>query len=250
MSGTTKIAPARLARWVLTGAAMDAVAFVGVWVLLIVLRPRYRIGALWLEAVGLVAVPWAVHVVALPCVMGVARIRLGPVLRTPLFLGIAALLIPVGGFFVFWFTVLAALVATKAIAPGLAGARSHGWAVEAEGIAVLMYTATVVGAVIGLVLNQLRRGLTGDEPQALPYPRLRSDVLGGASAAGLTFGGVFAATASGALDRPVTTLDTWTLAQAPQILTMLVVCVLGLLPHLYLVGRDTLGAAAGAPQEG
>ena len=233
----------RLRIWMASGAALDCLVLTGIWLLLDAIGPLQSMAEYWLEAIGLVAVPWMVHVVALPALLRGVRINWELVARSLAFIGLAAYLIPFAGIFAFLLVVgpPVALIETA-----LKGGGAHNaigaqldWIDKLTDDIGWTLVATLVGAVMGFMLNLLRPDAMVASPRS-DHPRLRSDVLGGVSGAFLVFSGIFAAAALGALDRPMAGTNDWmsNLAQVPRLPAILVIGVLALLPHLYWVGRD------------
>jgi hypothetical protein len=203
----------------------------------------------WLGALGLVAVPWYVHVLALPMIFRVsATPQVGPaalLLRSAVFLAVAAMLIPFLGIFAFLCIGIAvSFIASRGnlrmpIEPQTLAA-------QALGVATWMLTVLIVGAAIGALLHIVRTGdLTGSP--ALPHkPGVRSDVLGGALAAFLAFGGMSVALPLGLFSRQANVHTEWMhqLAVPPQLPSSVLIVVVAMLPHLLMTGREILACSS------
>jgi len=247
------IAVRQRAIWTVLGAIFDTAFLGGIWLVLNAIGPLQHDAEAWLDAIGLVCVPWLVHVVVLPSLILGYRGRLTIILlRTILFVGLAALLIPIIGVFVALSIGLplgAIFFITKYGGPSIASA-STDWIGSVLGGGVWIATATIVGAAIGYLLHTARPERSPSHPMLLlsNHPRARSDVLGGMSAAFLAFGGMLVAVHFRLFTRPVDIPTDWMhqLSTVPRLSTTIVIGVFALMPHLLMVGRDLFGST---PQE-
>jgi hypothetical protein len=104
----------RLEGWVLVGVALDASALIGSWLLIDAAGP---LKGGW-EAVAqysmLIAVPWLIHVIALPLIFGRPPITWTEtamlVVRTAALLAAAAGIVPVLGFIAFFLVMMVAQI--------------------------------------------------------------------------------------------------------------------------------------------
>jgi hypothetical protein len=221
--------------WGLAGAALDAVAFIGLWMLLDSIGPLNRVAEAYLGALALVAVPWLVHVVALPALfqmktwIGVARLAT----TTIVFIAFGGIVIPALGYILFLFVAPIVILATRGSLRMPLGPQTL--ADQISGYIGLLVIASVVGAAVGRLLHELH---LGDSDARAPRPKLRSDVLGGAIAAFLAFGGMPVASSLGLFSRQVLNDPLGQLSIPPQLPATVVIGVLALLPHLLMVGRD------------
>jgi hypothetical protein len=244
----------RLAAWVLVGIALDAAALAGIWIEIDTIGPLAPLMERWLDLVGLVAVPWYVHVVALPLIFRMVPstwIEKGLLLaRAAAFTVIAGLCIPIVGIIAVWFVGMPWLV-ILAIVSERRGAASWGLI---GSITSLIASAAIAGTVIGSLLHASRTGRLYERvyahvPLRSREPRFRSDALGGAIAAFMGVGGMLVAVWLGLFSRPVDSPGDGmhSLAAAPQFPTAVLIGTLALLPHLVMTGIDTL--AADPPRE-
>jgi hypothetical protein len=229
--------------WLVVGAALDAAALMIMWLLLGAIGPLQNAAEYWLDLLALIAVPWFVHVVALPAVLRVTWIGRDHLLaRTAGFVALAAMLIPIVGISAFFFIgvpvgLIFSSMEERTLWPGPALPID-----TAIFDGVWTVVAAVAGAVMGFLLHVFRPGSTMDNlPSPCPrHPRMRSDVLGGAAAAFLAFGGVFLASPFGLFLRSVgiSAVPMYSRAIAPQLPATITIGVVALLPHLFMVGRD------------
>lgn len=226
--------------WGLVGAALDAAALLGLWILLNSIGPVNHAAEAYLDALALVTVPWLVHVIALPALFHVApttwlgRLRLAD--ATIIFITVAGILIPGLGF------ILSLLAGTVLFISMGGNARmslgSPTWADQMGGYVVFTIVATIVGAAVGLLLHGLSASVVFGHNAQGPRPSFRSNVLGAAVAAFLAFTGMFAASSFGLFRRQVTNDQFHVLSIPPLLPATLVIGVLALLPHLLMVGWD------------
>jgi hypothetical protein len=236
--------------WTAVGVLLDATYLITIWLLLNAIGPIKVNLAYWLDAVGLVSTPWLIHVVVLPRLFRVTRADPAVLLiRTAVFLGLAALIIPIVGTSAYLFAILPVVGTVDTLAHGTAvvGAAPIpplGWVDRPIECAAWTAMASIVGVAIGFLLHATRpEGSTDDLPPSSPnYPRMRSDVLGGMIGALLAFSTMFLALPLGIYTRPTNISGDWmhNLSVVPQLATALVIGILALLPHLILVGRDTI----------
>jgi hypothetical protein len=238
-----------LTAWVSTGAVLDAAALVAIWSLLDFIGPHQYNTESWLVGAGLVAVPWLVHVVALPALFRIDKIGLLMAARTAGFAALAAMLFPIVGMAVFLLLGMPLLEIVSLVRGESAVAAAMPPTLLDRMIDGCLWTfiATIVGAAIGCWVHVVRPGGTANNLAARSHsrPNMRSDVMGGTIAAFLAFSGMFAAIPFGIFTRSVVIPKEWlhdTLFLPPQLPACLVIGVLALLPHLVLTGRDLLGA--------
>jgi hypothetical protein len=230
-----------LVLWVLIGVTLDGALLIGIWLLLDAIGPLPHFSQFWFDAVWLVAVPWLVHVVALPAILRMTWIKSDRLLlRTAAFIGLAAMLIPMLGIAIFICPGLPFLGLFYMIKDGSlsVAATPATWMDRAIDCGFWTAVATLVGVALGFLLHAIRPGGTTDH---LPnYPRMRFDVLGGAGAALLAFAGMFLALSFGLFTRPVDMPTDWlhTLSVVPQLPATVAIGIMALLPHLLMVGND------------
>jgi hypothetical protein len=234
-----------LSTWILIGVALDAAALTGIWLLLNVVGRWPAMMLYWLEIVGLLSVPWAVHIVALPALFRVVprieTVKLAAL--TYLYIGVAGLMLfPLLGYFIFLLIVFVVFMITTVTlqAPKLI---DFGWSI------VWTTTATAMGAIVGLLLHVMSK--SSSRPTDGFMRSTRSDVLGGAFAGFLSFSGIFVASALGAFTQRVAgqTVSDLSVAVVPPLSTTLIIAVVALSPHLIMAGCDTLRVAAAEGSE-
>lgn len=115
--------------------------------------------------------------------------------------------------------------------------------------------AGIVGGAIGAVLHALRPGIAAGSrpPPYAAYPRVWTDIVGGAAAGFLGFGALFVALPLGLFARPIAVSGDpmHQFRSAQQLATTLLIGTIALLPHLLLLGRDYFGPrpAGGSTQK-
>ena len=239
----------RLPIWVLAGVTLDTVTLAGIWLLLYAVGPLNEDLEWLLDAIGLATVPWLVHVIALTAIFRIDWIDADHLLgRTSVFIGLAAMLIPVLGVGVFMFAGLSsfwiALLFTDGRMP-LAAAVPPTGTDQAIYCGFRTIIATFVGAGIGYLLHVLRPDAKADQVVLClpPCPRMRSDMLGGMCAACLAFGGMFLALPFGLFSRAGGRAANGghEFSTVPGLAATVIIGVVALLPHLLMVGRDLFG---------
>jgi hypothetical protein len=229
----------------LVGASLDAGALMIIWSLLDAIGPLDYKAEYWLDVLGLAAVPWFIHVIALPAAFHLEQIGTNRLLaRTAGFCGLVVLLVPTLGITTFYVIGLPLFVVFYLVDGGaaLAATASADWIDRMLNDGFLTIIATIAGLAIGFLLHAFRPVSTTERPalHTLGQPRMRSDVLGGAAAAFLTFGGMFLALPFGLFTRPLDIPTDWMhqLASTPQLSASIIIGVVALMPHLLLVGGD------------
>lgn len=238
----------RLPIWALAGVTLDTVTLAGIWLLLYAVGPLNEALEWWLDAIGLATVPWLVHVIALTAIFRIDWIDADHLLgRTSVFIGLAAMLIPVLGVGVFMFAgsfLGIALLFTDGRMP-LAAAVPPTGTDQAINCGFWTIIATFVGAGIGYLLHVLRPDAKAAQVVLClpPYPRRRSDMLGGMCAACLAFGGMFLAFPFGLFSRAASRAANGghEFSTVPGLAATVIIGVVALLPHLLMVGRDLFG---------
>lgn len=232
-----------LCTWTVTGLVFDAATVIGVWTVLNTAGPLNGMLEAWLCAVGLMIVPWYVHVVALPAVfrvVGTPDVALPALLvRGLLFVMFAAALIPfLGVAAVLSFGLLLAVIQRSGALGFLAA--PYAWIDRLAGEAFFLLLAAIVGAAVGALLHIVRAGDLVSHPGPPHKPGARSDIFGGAIAAFLLFGGIYVALLLDLFDRSagVPPHPMRNLAVAPQLVSSVLIVAVAMLPHLLMVGED------------
>jgi len=245
-----------LTAWVSIGAVLDAAALVAIWSLLNCIGPLQFSAEFWLVGAGLAAVPWLVHVVALPSLFRIKRIGLLVAARTAGFAALAAMLFPIVGTAVFLLLGMPLLGLISLVRGGSAAAATMHQTLPDRMIDGCFWTfiATIVGAAIGCCMHVVRPDgtISNFAERSHGLPHMRCDVIGGTIAAFLAFSGMFVAIPFGIFTRSVVIPRAWlrdALFLPPQLPACLVIGVLALLPHLVLTGRDLLGVRTHQDQE-
>jgi hypothetical protein len=220
---------------------MDIAALVGIWLLVSALGPLSQNEEAWLDAIGLVTVPWLVHAFALPSVFHGISLKdtLIMLLKTIAYIVVNGMFIPLVGFAGFCFFAPILLIATGGRPPMPNAPPS--FISEILGYGVFAAVVMLVGIGVGSVLHVLRPVPTiGGDHSSPPVVKSRSDVLGAALAACLAFGGMFVA---GHFDLFVRLFNDHNdllhnMAQSPKLPATVIIGVIAFLPHLVMSGRD------------
>jgi hypothetical protein len=231
--------------WVLIGIALDTTVLACIWLMLNALGPLSHNEEAWLDAIGLVTVPWIVHVFAMPFIFHGISLKQALILllMTFAYINLIAILIPLLGFVGFLLFAPVAVFTTGGrppmpnVPPGLIG--------EIIGDSIFAAVVILVGSGVGAVLHALREVPTmNQDHRSSSVVKFRSDWLGATFASVLAFGGMFIAWHFGLFVRPVNIPSDWMheLAQAPKLPATVVIGVLAFLPHLVMVGTDILNS--------
>jgi hypothetical protein len=228
----------QLCAWVMSGLILDALSLFTLQQLLNVFGPLTGIGRSWLEIIALLATPWLIHVTLLPTIFRLHTRSVTPwswLGRTTVFITVGAFMVPMLGIPVFSTAVIVMLSLNSIIAMPLTSVnQTLAWFIF---VAVWLLPATAVAAFVGVLLSMQRPSKADDSSMLLPP--FRSDVMGGAVAGFLSFGGMFAASSFGLFSRPVSVHDELhQLAVPPLTWPAIIIGTLALLPHLVLLGLD------------